>query len=99
ANKTAGDSGRNSYLHKQNEYRLSNVNLVEIDLLRRGPHTTAVREGRLRAPGPFDYHVCIMLAGVPRQFFVAPVKLADRLPRIPIPLDPGVTPVTVDLQA
>jgi hypothetical protein len=98
ANKTSGDHGRNSYLHKQTEYRLSSVNLVEIDLLRGGPHTTAVPERRLRAVGPYDYHVCIMLAGAPRQFFVAPIKLTDKLPTFPIPLDPGVAPVTVDLQ-
>jgi hypothetical protein len=98
ANKTAGDHGRNSYTHKQTEYRLSNVNLVEIDLLRGGPHTTAVPESRLRAIGPYDYHVCIMLVGAPRQFLVAPIKLADKLPAIPIPLDPGVPPITVDLQ-
>ncbi|MBP3960252.1 DUF4058 family protein [Gemmata sp. G18] len=99
ANKTAGDRGRTSYQYKQGEYRLSNVNLVEIDLLRSGPHTTAVSEAQLRrAAGPYDYHVCIMLAGVPRQFFVSAIKLTEKLPAIPIPLDPGVPPVTVDLQ-
>lgn len=100
ANKTAGDRGRTSYQHKQNEYRLSNVNLVEIDLLRGGPHTTAVPEWRLRAVAPdYDYHTCVMLAGVPRQFFVGPIKLTDKLPALPIPLDAGVAPVTIDLQA
>jgi hypothetical protein len=98
ANKTAGDRGRASYQYKQSEYRLSNVNLVEIDFLRGGPHTTAVSEGRLRAVGPFDYHVCVMLAGVPRQYFVRAIRLTDQLPAIPIPLDPGVPPVMVDLQ-
>lgn len=98
ANKTAGDRGRTSYQHKQNEYRLSNVNLVEIDLLRGGPHTTAVSESRLRAVGEYDYHVCISLGGGPRRFYVRPIKLADKLPTIPIPLDENVPPVTVDLQ-
>lgn len=99
ANKRAGDRGRTSYQHKQNEYRLSNVNLVEIDLLRGGPHTTAVPLARLRAVAPgCDYHVSVMLGGHPRRFFVGPIKLADRLPSLPIPLDPAVPPVLVDLQ-
>ncbi|MBY0512902.1 MAG: DUF4058 family protein [Gemmataceae bacterium] len=99
SNKRPGDRGRASYQHTQNEYRLSGVNLVEIDLLRGGPHTTAVSAAGLRAAGPHDYHVCVMLADNPGQFYVAPIRLPDRLPRLPIPLDPGATPVTVDLQA
>ncbi|AWM36274.1 hypothetical protein GobsT_59420 [Gemmata obscuriglobus] len=100
ANKRAEDRGRTSYRHKQNEYRLSNVNVVEIDLLRGGPHTTAVPLPRLRAVAPnCDYHISVMVAGSPRHYFVAPITLADRLPHVPIPLDSGVEPVTIDLQA
>lgn len=100
ANKKPGEEGRASYQQKQGEFRLGGVNLVEIDLLRRGLHTTAVPEARLRAAAAaFDYHVSVMLAGRPREFFVAPIRLAARLPALPIPLDPGVTPVTIDLQA
>ena len=100
ANKQAGEDGRASYQQKQGEYRLSKVNLVELDLLRGGPHTTALPEARLRAVAPdCDYHVSVMAAGSPIRFFVAPIKLADRLPHLPIPLDPGIAPVTIDLQA
>jgi hypothetical protein len=100
SNKRHGDAGRASYQQKQGEYRASGVNLVEIDLLRRGPHTTAVPETKLRAAAPaFDYHVCVSTAEAPGEFYVAPIKLADRLPTIPIPLDPGVPLVSLDLQA
>jgi hypothetical protein len=99
-NKKPGEEGRTSYQQKQGEFRLGGVNLVEIDLLRGGPHTTAVPEARLRATAAaFDYHVSVMLAGRPREYFVAPIRLADRLPALPIPLDPEVQPVTIDLQA
>lgn len=98
SNKKPGDSGRSSYRSKQDEYRLSDVNLVEIDLLRGGLHVTAVPAARLRAKGPFDYHVCIRLAGV-SQYFIAPIRLTSRLPDIPIPLDPGIEPIKVSLQA
>jgi hypothetical protein len=100
ANKKAGDTGRTSYQQKQGEYRAAGVNLVEIDLLRRGPHTTAVPEDRLRESAPeFDYHVCVTSVELPHRHFVAPIKLSDRLPMIPIPLDEGVPPVMLDLQA
>jgi hypothetical protein len=100
SNKKAGDGGRISYQQKQGEYRASGVNLVEVDLLRAGPHTTAVPEARLHAVGgQFDYHVCIMLSGVPNRYFVGPIKLANQLPVVHIPLDRDVTPVPVYLQA
>ena len=99
SNKKAGDGGRTSYQQKQGEYRASGVNLVEIDFLRGGPHATAVPESRLRAVvGEFAYHVCIMLAGVPNHYFVAPIKLGDRLPEIPVPLDRGIDPIRMNLQ-
>ncbi|OWK36567.1 DUF4058 family protein [Fimbriiglobus ruber] len=100
SNKRAGDNGRTSYQQKQGEYRASGVNLVEIDLLRTGPHTTAVPEAQLRAvAGRFDYHVCVMVAGSPNRYFVSPIRLESCLPTIPIPLDPDVPPVSVDVQA
>lgn len=100
SNKKAGEDGRVSYRQKQIEFRLSRVNLVELDLTRGGPHTTAVPEPHLRAVAPeCDYHVSVTVAGSPIHYFVAPIKLTDRLPKVPIPLDRTVTPVTVDLQA
>lgn len=98
SNKRAGDNGRTSYQQKQKEFRSAGVHLVELDFLRRGPHTTAIPLARLRAAGEYDYHVSAMVAGGPARFYVAPIKLTDRLPAIGIPLDPGVPPATVDLQ-
>jgi len=101
SNKKPGDAGRESYLNKQLEYRASAVNVVEIDLLRAGPHTTAVPRDRLKliAPEPFEYHVCVTVPTAHPKFFVAPIRLIDRLPVIPIPLDWDIPPVSVDLQA
>jgi hypothetical protein len=99
SNKRAGD-GRASYQQKQGECRASGVNLVEIDLVRGGPHVTAVREARLRAVAPnCDYHVCVTVAGAPLRYFVAGFALADQLPAISVPLESGVPPVPLDLQA
>ena len=99
SNKRAGDDGRTAYLQKQGEFRRSGVHLVEIDLLRGGTHSTAIPANQLRQilPG-YDYHVCVTVIGDPIRFEVKPFRLADRLPAIVIPLDPGVAPVVVDLQ-
>lgn len=99
SNKRTGSSGRRAYLDKQEEYRLSSVNLVEIDLLRTGTHTTLSPLTRLRRlDAEFTYHVSVMRAGTPDWLYAAPIKLSDRLPAIGIPLDHDVPAVTVDLQ-
>jgi hypothetical protein len=99
SNKRAGEKGRETYQEKQREYQLSGVHLVEIDLLRRGPHVTATPLARLRSIlGPFDYHVSVVAAGKRITHHAAGIRLADRLPAFAVPLDPGVPPVTVDLQ-
>ncbi|HET6576131.1 MAG TPA: DUF4058 family protein [Fimbriiglobus sp.] len=99
ANKSPGDKGREAYRQKQTEYLIEGVGLVEIDLLRGGEHTTAVPRGRLRSrAGFFDYHLCVSGAVLGRQHFVAPIRLADRLPTLSVPLDRDAEPVTVDLQ-
>lgn len=99
SNKRSGDAGLKAYQDKQEEFRLGGVNLVEIDLLRGGAHTTAVPLARLRRKaGEFDYHVCVTVAGPLDRLHAAALRLADRLPAFGIPLDPGVPPVVVDLQ-
>jgi len=98
-NKTSGGEGRPQYLQKQREVIGSKVNLVEIDLLRGGQHTTAVRlEDALAKAGPFDYHVCVRAFEEPTDFVIYPISLSERLPVIGIPLLPGDGVVSVDLQ-
>lgn len=99
SNKTRGATGRGLYLAEQHELQSVGVNLVEIDLLRRGAHATAVSLPELRRrAGQTDYHVCITLAERGDASFAAPVALPQRLPVIPIPLTPDVSAVPVDLQ-
>ncbi len=99
SNKRAGRDGRKSYQDKQEEYALGGVNLVEIDLLRRGPHVSATPLARLRRRfGTFDYHVSVLRAGDPPTYHAVGLRLTDRLPQIGIPLDGGVPEVVIDLQ-
>jgi hypothetical protein len=98
-NKTASSEGRVLYLQKQREMLASKVNLVEIDLLRGGQHTTAVRPEDAHAKaGPFDYHVCVHTFEEPDDFVIYPMSLGERLPVVVIPLLPGDPAVSVDLQ-
>ena len=99
SNKTPGDKGRAAYRRKQSEYLREGVALVEIDLLRGGQHTTAVSLTRLRATaGAVPYHVCVSAPFFDGQRFVSPIRLADPLPTLSVPLDHDVPPVAVALQ-
>ncbi len=98
-NKYAGP-GRASYLAKQNEVRGSDVHLVEIDLLRTGPHVLAVPEWAARGQGPYHYLVSVNRArGLREEFELYPRDLRQRLPRIRIPLAGDDPDVVLDLQA
>jgi hypothetical protein len=99
-NKTKGQQGRDLYLRKQREILNSKVNLVEVDLLRLGEHTTAVPIQLLVAKvDGFDYHVCVHRFDNLEDYFVYPIQLTWRLPVIAIPLLPDDHPVVLDLQA
>jgi hypothetical protein len=99
SNKTPGEQERELFLRKQKELLASRVNLVEIDLLRGGEHATAVPlDSALASCGGFDYHVCVHPFDDFESFFVYPIVLEEPLPAIDIPLLPGDSPVTLDLQ-
>lgn len=85
-NKYAGP-GRNSYLAKQHEVLTSDVHLVEIDLLRQGPHVLAVPEHVARERASFEYLTSVNRSeGFRETFELYPTNLRDRLPRVRIPL-------------
>ena len=99
SNKRPGDKGREAYLQKQKECKEKGVHLVEIDLLRGGAHVTAVPLAKLRAKaGAFEYQVSIATCNPPIRYYAVPIRMTERLPMIPIPLDPDVEPVRIELQ-
>lgn len=97
SNKYAGP-GRDSYVANQREVLSSDSHLVEIDLLRRGPHIVAVRESLVA--GRFDYNslVCVHRAHTTR-FEVYPRSIQQPLPRIRIPLAGNDPDVALDIRA
>ena len=100
SNKTPGDKGQQKYWEKQAELLASPSNLVEIDLLRGGEHSTPLSWERIRLKaGDFNYHVSVHRFDQPKLFFIYAWRLADKLPQIAIPLLPKDGHVLLDLQA
>jgi hypothetical protein len=98
-NKYAGP-GRVSYLAKQEEILRGPVHLIEIDLLRAGPHVLAIPEYAARREAEYDYLVCVNRAKESRDTYeFYPRRLRQRLPRLRVPLADGDPDVVLDLQA
>jgi Protein of unknown function (DUF4058) len=85
-NKYAGP-GRESYRTKQQQGLQSKAHLVEIDLLRTGPHVLAVAEWAAKVHGTYHYLTCVNRAkGERDEFDLYPRTLSQPLPRVRIPL-------------
>ena len=96
-NKSAGQA-RELYLQKRKEFLNTGVNLVEVDLLRRGRPLVRLPKSVLKPIQPGGYVINIMrVDGAGFEYF--PVDLHSRLPRVGIPLDLGRRDVVLDLQA
>ena len=93
-----GENGRSKYLTKRKKHLLTDVNFVEIDLLRGGRPLPEPFEDPLDRYAPKTF-----LAWVNRAFWqqweIYPIGLRERLPAFRIPLRPSDTDVVVDLQA
>src|SRR5262249_50268196 len=84
-NKYAGP-GRDSSRPNEREGLPSQPHIIEIDLLRRGPHTMAFPEWIARQHAFYDYLICVTPAeGMRDRFRLYPRQLRQRLPRIRVP--------------
>lgn len=94
SNKTTGADGQ-AYRMKREEYIAEGISLVEIDLLRSGLRPP------LGDPAPplSDYYVLVHRGWEADRMGIWPVSVRDPLPTIPVPLDPGVPDVPIDLKA
>jgi hypothetical protein len=89
--------GRELYQRKQQDVRETGVHLVEIDLLRAGPHVLDVPQDIVAPMRPWDYLVNLVRRGT-QGYEVYPVRLRNRLPRVRIPLKVGDSDAVLDLQ-
>jgi hypothetical protein len=92
SNKSASPD-RDQYLLKRNEYIAKGVNLLEIDLLRRGQRMPLSEP----APPPSDYVFALFRAADWPRFGVWRLGLRDPLPILPVPLRTGEPDVEVPL--
>lgn len=91
--------GREQYLEKQDNLLDSEVNLVEIDLLKYGRTPTLARKVEIREPSDWRYLVCISRAHRRRAVELYAVSLKERLPRCRIPLQQSDPDAVLDLPA
>lgn len=93
ANKFRGAAGERSYLDKRHLVMESTTNLVEIDLLRSGNRIPAAS-----LLPPCDYLIHVSRRQKRPRATIWPVRLAQRLPEVPIPLRDGDSDLLIDLQ-
>lgn len=99
SNKMTVNKGRAEYLKKQQEVMDSEVNLLEIDLLRSGTHTVAASREALLKFGNWDYLVCLHRGIQDYTFEYWMNSIRSPLPRVKVPLTEGLEDCVLDLQA
>jgi hypothetical protein len=98
SNKKPGDA-QEQYLRKQLELLEAGVSLVEIDLLRGGDWIVAVPQDAVGHARRTPFRVVVRRGWRRRQADYYPIRLADRLPTIQVPLRPEDAEVPLGLQA
>jgi hypothetical protein len=92
--------GHEDYRAKQREALNSPAHFIEIDMLRSGLHTAGSDDEAIRRKRTdWHYLACLRRSDYASEFDVWAWSIRDRMPRIAVPLDPGVPDVVLDLQA
>ncbi len=100
SNKAPGTAGNQEYRRKQREVLRSDINLIEIDLLRRGAHTAAPpHDSIVRQFGHWHYLVSLNRHLDRSEYELWLLSIRQRLPEIHVPLLDGEPEVSLDLQA
>jgi len=97
SNKYAG-RGRDLYFQKQGDLADAGISMVEIDLLRAGPHVLQLPLSRYPAAYRTPYKICVHRAGR-AKVAIYRVPLRERLPIIRVPLRETDADAPLDLQA
>jgi hypothetical protein len=97
--------GRQQYEKKRAEYLAAGISLVEIDLLRGGPHLLCVPPEAFPASVRKSYKVCVVRRPAEAraddliEYELYGARLCEPLPPIAVPLRPDDADVALDLQA
>lgn len=90
---------REAFRKKQDALLSAGVNLVEIDLIRRGGWTITAPEDDVPDACAYPYRLCVLRAHAPLQAELYPAPLMSPLPAMSIPLRTDDADVALDLQA
>jgi hypothetical protein len=92
------ESARSRYRNKRHTLMSGGVNLVEIDLVRRGCSVFPEEIQTMAEAKSATYVVCVFRAITPREREAYFIGLRERLPALSIPLRPTDPDVVLDLQ-
>jgi hypothetical protein len=95
-NKTP-DVAKGKYLKKRSQYLRSNINLVEIDLIRTGDWLDMIGDAYLPQRALTPYRVSVVDINRDKHLLY-PIELRSRLPRIKVPLRAHDPVAVLDLQ-
>jgi hypothetical protein len=90
--------GLDAYLAKRSDLLDAGVHVVEIDLVRAGNWQALLLPHVCPREALSIYRVTVRTAGVPATAYLYPIRLADPLPDIQIPLRPGDPKTMLALQ-
>jgi hypothetical protein len=90
--------GLAAFRTKREELLASNVNFVEIDLVRGGNWQALLRPHVCPPDQATPYRATVRETADPPAVYVYPIRLQDRLPSIRIPLRDGDPPIELELQ-
>jgi hypothetical protein len=96
--KNKSEEGQAAYRRRQHNYTSAGVNLVEIDLLRKGERVLSIPLSEIPDRAWTPYMVCVYRASEPDQREIYPLQLRERLPAIRIPLRPSDPDAILELQ-
>lgn len=95
-NKAPG-RGFDAYMEKREKYLESDINLIEVDLVRAGDWTTMIGAYFVPQGARTTYRVTVVQPEA-RGPYLYPISLRGKLPTIKIPLRPVDTPARLNLQ-
>jgi hypothetical protein len=96
-NKSEG-TGKNEYLKKREQYLHSEINLVEVDLVRGGKWYLMIPPYRVPRKYRSTYRATVKRAALKNKLELYPIPFAAALPAIHIPLRAGEKDITLNLQ-
>jgi hypothetical protein len=97
AHKVPGPT-RELYRKRRAAILATNVNFVEIDLLRAGVRIEALDDSRLPSNARTLYRAIVRRGSAPKQLELFPISLREALPRVPIPLPEPFADAILPLQ-